>query len=473
MIKRRTGIVLFGSLMLIAVLSVGWWAAQRVSGKPATVAVVEAETLNTFMDGSEIREDSSASGGAKHIMWDGGVASGTFEAEDDFSQLMVRAKADLGGDEYPVLHVSIDDAMHTIELDRETWSTYVIEGEWSSGSKTVILEYGNDWRYRNVILDVIVMGNEVSSYEFSDSAREHSAASSDDVDISTGEDSGQGDIFFMTDEELIQSERSYKRQPDMNLAPPEPYTPSSADAIQTACLTNGSGGMNENLFHQDFTANGKSGQYHIYGEVVSGRPVGLLVQLHGDGGYEFENYRTYKLPGMAEVARQKNLLMVAVRSPDNEGLRTWYEEGDANAAWLQALLDTEIYAKFPIDKSRVWLSGFSGGAQQISQYYLGQYTDTICGGGAMISGGGTANSYTPGVIKARDEIKQHFAIHFYTGTADRGAENNFDAYAHAQAGAEYYRSQGFEKVTTHFPQGLDHGDLDEVSELANLITSMN
>ncbi len=485
MTRRRAGVVLV--ILLVIVLGVMWWLQSHPLQQDGRPTLIEAETLQGNSDDQEVRDDDTASGGAKYILWENSNVSGSFTTEGRAREVVVRAKADFDGDAYPRITVRINDDAHEIEIDNEYWEEYLIELKLKPGAHNIVIEYTNDWEDRGVILDAIIIGNNTDEYQWPEADMEE-AEQTDEPLVYEGEDDsidgellpGLGSTDATEDPQVTESAMpeptesatlpETETQDEVESSPTASEAPiADAQPVANVCLTDGSGGAKTNRFHQKFAANGMNGEYHLYGENVGDEPVGLLLQFHGDGGYEFENYETYKLPGMAEVARDNNLLMVAVRSPDNVGDRTWWEEGDKNAAWLQKLIDTEIYAKYPIDRSRVWLSGFSGGAQLVSQFYLPHYADTMCGGGALISGGGSANSFSPGEITASDAFKQQFEIWFYTGTADRGAENGFDAYTEAQAGAQYYRDFGFTRVKDKFVDGLDHDELDEVTMLRELV----
>ncbi len=239
---------------------------------------------------------------------------------------------------------------------------------------------------------------------------------------------------------------------------PPPATPGGL----LVCPTNGTGGAFTDRFNQSFTAPaGGTSQFHIYAAGIDPtKPVGLLVQLHGDGAYEFGRPSAGKLLSMAAIAKERNMILVSVKSPDRAGSVTWWEDAGVNVPFLQALLDTEVYGKYNVEKNKVWLSGYSGGAEFISLYYVKRQHHTFCGGGALISGGGSVTQASP-AVPFTSGFKGNFRMHFYTGQDDGvGSPINWNGYTAAQSGATQWRDRGF-SVTTDFPAGIDHYELDE------------
>lgn len=219
--------------------------------------------------------------------------------------------------------------------------------------------------------------------------------------------------------------------------------------------------------NQDFTAdNGLSSRYHVYNAdlVSSMKPIGLVLYFHGDGAYEFLNPDSTQYfagdDGMVTAARQAGMLFVPVLAPHENKVRWWGEDyGDeddtANAKYVRDLLETEIYPMYNIDRSNIWLTGFSGGGGFLTDTFIPQQSDVIEGGGAVIFASGEvypSNKYKP----FSDSLKSNFPMHFYTGlddvVTDGGSYRPLDS---ARMGAKYYTNQGF-KVTTEFPAGVDH-----------------
>lgn len=222
-----------------------------------------------------------------------------------------------------------------------------------------------------------------------------------------------------------------------------------------AVETLGHGGAYGDRLNQTFTArNGLSSQHHIYAAgIQQGKAAGLLLQFHGDGAYEFRNpgssYSLGGSDGIVAQARKRGYIAVPVLAPDRSGPVTWWENGAANADYVADLVDS-LKRQYNVESEDIWLVGFSGGAQFITQFYLPRHASQIDGGGLVAFGGGgsprvRANGFASGLVK-------DFRMHWYTGANDTVG---FDALGAARAGANWYSRRGFE---TNFesPAGVGH-----------------
>lgn len=208
-----------------------------------------------------------------------------------------------------------------------------------------------------------------------------------------------------------------------------------------------------------FTAsNGLTSQYHVYAAGVR-QPAGLVLQFHGDGAYEFKNPNSsYSLGGgngIVAQARQRGYITVPVLSPDKRGSITWWEDGAANAVFVRDLV-ASLKKQYQIDENNIWLVGYSGGAQFITQFYLPGHSSTISGGGAVVFGGGG----TPRVaVKSFSQpLSKRYRMHWYTGALDNGATSSdgYNALRDAKAGHAWYAQRGFITSREH-PAGVAHG----------------
>lgn len=224
-----------------------------------------------------------------------------------------------------------------------------------------------------------------------------------------------------------------------------------ANAVETS----GQGGAFTDRLNQSFTArNGLTSQHHIYAAgIPQGKAAGLLLQFHGDGAYEFQNPNSsYSLggsEGIVSQARKRGYITVPVLAPDRSGSVTWWESGSANADYVADLVNS-LKGQYNIESEDIWLVGFSGGAQFITQFYLPRHANQIDGGGSVVFGGGgsprvTANAFAPDLVK-------DFPMHWYTGANDTVG---FDALGAARAGANWYSGRDF-KTNLESPAGVDH-----------------
>lgn len=225
--------------------------------------------------------------------------------------------------------------------------------------------------------------------------------------------------------------------------------------------TGGSGGAYADATFQPYTAsNGLTGQYHLYAAGLdTSKSIGLMVQFHGDGAYEFNNPNSsYSLGGTTGIraqAKRHNMILIAAKAPDTQGTTTWWESGSQNADFARDLIRAVAYARFPIDTERVWLNGYSGGAQFVTQYLMPKHSSLFDGGGAVVFGGGGTPRVTVQPFAAG--LKPDFPMHWYTGADDVGGScsEGYNALRDAQNGSAYYRGQGF-PATLETPAGVCH-----------------
>jgi hypothetical protein len=228
----------------------------------------------------------------------------------------------------------------------------------------------------------------------------------------------------------------------------------------SAAATGGSGGAFTDRTFQSFTAsNGLTSQYHIYAAgLTQSTALCVVFEFHGDGAYEFKNptaaYSLGGADGIVAKSRQHGCLTVPVLTPDTVGTLTWWEDGAANALYVRDLIN-KVKSDYNINTKRIWLVGYSGGSQLITQFYLPLYSATIDGGSAVMFGGGgvaykvTEKPYAAGLVSG-------FHMHWYTGADDNGTSaDGYDALSDAQAGESHFAALGF--ATSHeYPANTGH-----------------
>ncbi|MGI8458159.1 MAG: hypothetical protein ACR2LI_08605 [Propionibacteriaceae bacterium] len=208
-----------------------------------------------------------------------------------------------------------------------------------------------------------------------------------------------------------------------------------------------------------FTAsNGLTSQYHLYAAGVAHKPPSCAVfQFHGDGAYEFNNpTASYSLGGPNGIVaklREQGCLTVPVLSPDKTGSITWWENGAENAQYAHELM-SKITADYKLDTARIWLVGYSGGSQFITQFYLPLYSSTIKGGAAVLFGGG-GSPYSVTEKPYASTLTSAFHLHWYTGAIDDGRGGSYNALRDAQAGEEHYKALGF-STSDEYPAATGH-----------------
>ena len=229
----------------------------------------------------------------------------------------------------------------------------------------------------------------------------------------------------------------------------------SSKYLKPAAASAPSPGPTAAKINLSFTAAGVTSKFHVFPVTAA---KGILFYLDGDGQWAFDNasssYALGGSNGIVEQARKRGYMTVAVRTPDRQGTPTWWEDGAKNSVYFDALRN-EIGKQYPGAKEN-WLTGYSGGAQFLTQSYLPQHPEAmLAGGGAvMMGGGGTPELKVKGFTKAQTDA---FTMHWYTGAADIAAnsDENYDALGEAKAGKAWYAKAGF-RTSSSYPKGVDH-----------------
>lgn len=229
----------------------------------------------------------------------------------------------------------------------------------------------------------------------------------------------------------------------------EPVGQESAGTVRTDVPFRASGGLRST--------------YHLYPVGSDDGPgstaPGLLVWLHGDEAWEY-HHRTDPAvlggpEGVVDRSRAAGFAVACVLTPDRDEPVTWWEEGAEDADFLAELIE-HVVAELEIDEERIVLAGYSGGAQQITQYFLPAYSSMLTGGGAILFGGG-------GVPETEDarpwnrDLSGHYFLHWATGQDDDAehSDEGFDALGEAADGFAYYSERGFATSREIIP-GRDH-----------------
>lgn len=226
-------------------------------------------------------------------------------------------------------------------------------------------------------------------------------------------------------------------------APEQPSAPASGS------LTGGKGGTASDRLSVRLTAAGRTSTYHVFASHVDlSKPVKLQIHLHGDGGYEAKNPGYSINTAYRNVAKANNAVLIVPATPNAD--TTWWTDRTASD-WLAELVKLQ-YSQFNIDKSDVWFSGYSGGAQALSQHFIPKHHGLIDGGGVVLVGGGGV--YTNNLGPAAARLGSSLEVRYIAGSRDTGP--GFNALAAAQNGAPKWRSAGFKNVTLDVINGDTH-----------------
>lgn len=144
---------------------------------------------------------------------------------------------------------------------------------------------------------------------------------------------------------------------------------------------------------------------------------------------------------------------------------------DSNAQWFLALVEERLEPEYDIDRSRTWLTGYSGGAQFISQELLADHVDLVPGGGAIMMGGGQAPD-SPSAEPTREQLRE-LRLRWDVGEEDDGRDSRarFDALSAAWDGHGWYERQGYEHTRIRVREDVDHFELPYARVLDRVLTS--
>ena len=217
-----------------------------------------------------------------------------------------------------------------------------------------------------------------------------------------------------------------------------------------------------------FTAsNGSSSGCRFYS--AGATKAGLVVYLDGDG-HPFHNQGGQSSAersggglagdgGVVEAAGARGYDVVSVRSPGDEGI-WWVDDQDGKVRYLEEALDY-VAVECGANTERVWLVGYSGGSEFISQWFFPAYAERMAGGGFILFGGGDAPE-EEGTETFSGDAKERLSLNWVTGTRDvpGNSVDRFDGFGHARNSLNYYRAAGFRHTWSEWPDD-DHDSITE------------
>lgn len=222
--------------------------------------------------------------------------------------------------------------------------------------------------------------------------------------------------------------------------------------------SNGTGGAFTDSLANSLTAGGVSSVYHLRAAHVSAAsgPVPLVLHLHGDGFEEYTNMAAGSTTSVGhyytQVARDAGAIIVIPRTPDTAN-ETWYTK-QTSTDWLIGLFK-HLTSKYNIDLNRVYWSGYSGGAEEITYNTTLDYNNLWTGGGAMILGGGGVEGVTGFAVTPTAEFKKNFPMEWHVGELDTDDGTGWSAVAASSEGEAFYKGKGFTTARYLVP-GADH-----------------
>lgn len=232
----------------------------------------------------------------------------------------------------------------------------------------------------------------------------------------------------------------------------------------------------ELLGYRSFTHRGRNIYYrvdnlHLLTESES--EPGVLFYFDGDhlsrAGSRLLRRTSPLRAELAQVAAEFNMLSVPVLSPgslreprltDGDSYAppltyNWWVRARSNGRMVRTLIE-EIALAYGVDTSRIWLTGYSGGAEFLSYELLSHDIEWIRGGGATFIGGGGADGVP---VRVREQAAlnpsshEHLLMSWHVGVLDgrspsarrrmaTSSEGSWSARIAAQEGSAFYEGLG-------------------------------
>ena len=211
----------------------------------------------------------------------------------------------------------------------------------------------------------------------------------------------------------------------------------------------------ELLGYRSFTHRGRNIYYrvdnlHLLTESESA--PGVLFYFDGDhlsrAGSRLLRRTSPLRAELAQVAAEFNMLSVPLTY-------NWWVRARSNGRMVRALIE-EIALAYGVDMSRVWLAGYSGGAEFLSYELLSHDVGWIRGGGATFIGGGGADG-VPARVREQAALNpsshERLLMSWHVGVLDgrspsgrrrmaTSAEGSWSARIAAQEGSAFYEGLG-------------------------------
>jgi poly(3-hydroxybutyrate) depolymerase len=224
--------------------------------------------------------------------------------------------------------------------------------------------------------------------------------------------------------------------------------------------TGGKGGTYQDAMAISYNNGTVASQYHLYaGHLNGSKPHGIMIHLHGDGGWEYRDQKWSSIPDYLALAKKHNLMLVVPSTPD-KGTTTWWRK-DSSSQWAADLLKN-LGSKYNLDLNQVYWTGYSGGADTVAEYMMNSHSAGWTGGAAVIVAGGGVYGQKQPTRPISAALKKNFQMHWVVGADDTpakgGASGSYDAVQAAKLGHKFYTAQGLKTSITIKP-GMDHWEI--------------
>ena len=207
-----------------------------------------------------------------------------------------------------------------------------------------------------------------------------------------------------------------------------------------------------------YRAYGRTLHYRVdnahYLEAAQTEPPGILFFFDGDYLLRSNSRllsRTSSLRrDLADIAREHRMLCVPVLAPGtleapvfNDPTTTWWVRARRNGRVFRALA-ADLAERHGYDRTRIWLAGYSGGAEFITYELLSHSNDWLLGGGASMIGGGGSDGIPQrfrGPSRSLNGMLLSWHVGDRDGKAPASAGQIWSAQRAAHEGEEFYRGR--------------------------------
>ncbi|MBB5749528.1 S-layer homology domain-containing protein [Micrococcus sp. TA1] len=275
--------------------------------------------------------------------------------------------------------------------------------------------------------------------------------------------SGYADGTFRPGQPVKRGEAAgfmYAMETRTNGTPPAYQVPAPVISSAGVNPTGGSGGTYRDAQAIPYSNGTVTSAYHLYADHLNGaRPHGIMIHLHGDGGWEYNDQKWSSIPEYLKLAEQHGMMLVVPRTPD-QASKTWWRNA-SSSQWAADLLK-DLGRKYNLDLNQVYWTGYSGGADTVARHMVNTHSAGWTGGAAVIVAGGGIYGQKAPRQPISATLKKNFEMHWVVGADDTpaagGASGTYDAVEAARLGYQFYTGQGMRTTLTIKP-GMDHWEI--------------
>lgn len=139
---------------------------------------------------------------------------------------------------------------------------------------------------------------------------------------------------------------------------------------------------------------------------------------------------------------------------------------DDSISHLKRTIQEESY-KHTCNTGQLWLVGYSGGSEFITQDFFPNYANSMTTGGFIVFGGGDSPKGSP---KFTERSQDTLSLNWITGKLDTSKyPEYYDALGHAQRSIERYCSHGFHHTWNDWPDTDHEGIVEKFGHYVGLV----